>query len=54
MVAHCDAVVVVMLITGMMAVLRFGDGGSNCRKDVDGRKTLNVNSLTQQVFIENL
>ena len=34
---------VVMLIIGMMVVLWFGDGRSNCCKDVDGGKALNMN-----------
>ena len=42
----------VMLIRGMMAVLWFGDGRSNSCKDVDGRKTLNINSFIQQIFID--
>ena len=50
----CDAMMVVMLITGMMVVLWFGDGRTNCRKDVDGRRALNINSFIQQIFIENL
>ena len=45
---------VVMLIIGMMVVLWFGDGRSNCCKDVDGGKALNMNSFIQQIFIENL
>lgn len=31
-----------------------GHGGSDCYDDADGSKTLNINSLIQQVFVENL
>ena len=44
----------VMLIIGMMVVLWLGDGRSNCCKDVDGGKALNMNSFIQQLCIENL